>query len=109
MLLNDPTFVESARVYAEQVLGVGGDNFDERLTYAFRYALQRPPRDGETAILRDLYESHLAEYQEQLSEASALLQVGLTDVPEGMDVAELAAWTSVTRVLLNLHESIMRY
>jgi hypothetical protein len=56
-----------------------------------------------------LYKKHLAEYTVDEAAAVKLLQVGELPKPTDVGSAELAAWTSVTRVILNLHETIVRY
>ncbi len=58
--------------------------------------------------MTDLYRRHLAEYQADAKAASALLNVGDAKPPAGLHPAEIAAWTSVARVVLNLHETITR-
>ena len=55
-----------------------------------------------------LLEKHLAHYRGDPAAAKALIQVGEFAVPGELDPAELAAWTSVARALLNLHETIVR-
>jgi hypothetical protein len=109
-LLNDPTFVEAARVLAERALAheTGGD-FARRLDYAFRRVLARPPQEREVASLRTFLDAQLATYRKQPANAAKLAAVGLHQAPPGSDAAELAAWTSVMRVVLNLNETIMRY
>ncbi len=109
VLLNDPTYVESARVLAEKILRHDAESFAGQLHYAYREALQRAPRESEIANLRSLFEKHLAEYQQNEAEASNVAKVGLAEVDENLDASRLAAWTSVARVLLNLHETITRY
>ncbi|GIW95853.1 MAG: cytochrome c [Pirellulaceae bacterium] len=109
VLLNDPEFVEAARVFAARIVTHGGATAGERLRYAVRCALQREPRPGEQQVLLELYEKHRREYAAEPQAAQQLLQVGQMSVPQGIPVEELAAWTSVARVLLNLHETITRY
>jgi hypothetical protein len=108
VLLNDPTYVEASRVFAERVIRKGGPDTATRIGYAFREALQRRPTADEFAVLSGLLEQHLQHYQKTPAAAQALLKVGqrpaATDIPQ----AELAAWTSVTRAILNLHETITR-
>lgn len=108
VLLNDPTYVEAARVFAERIVAKGGKTTDERIRYAVRDALQRPARPEEVKILHDLAQKHLTQYQADVKGAQALLRVGERPVPGDMAVHELAAWTSVARVIINLHETITR-
>jgi hypothetical protein len=109
VLLNDPTYVEAARVFAERVLRQGGPDAASRIGYAFREALQRRPTAGEAKVLGGLLEQHRRHYQQSPEAAQALLKVGQRPAPADVQAAELAAWTSVTRAILNLHETITRY
>jgi hypothetical protein len=107
VLLNDPTYVEAARAFAARTLAESGDD-DRRLTWAWRRALQRMPEATELATLRQVLAERRKAYQVDPSAAQAFLKVGLTPPPAALAPAELAAWTHVTRVLLNLHETITR-
>ena len=108
VLLNDPTYVEAARAFAQRIMAEGGEESDGRIILAFAYALSRAPQPEELALLRDLYHEHLIEYTNDPAAAEALLKTGLAPVPEGQNPIDLAAWTSVARVILNLHETITR-
>jgi hypothetical protein len=108
VLLNDPTYVEAARAFAARMLTESPGSPDERLTWAWQAALQRDPTDDERRTMQQLLELHLSVYRADPPAAEALLQVGLTPIPESLDKVELAAWTHVARVLLNLHEFITR-
>jgi hypothetical protein len=108
VLLNDPTYVEAARSYAGRIMKEGGASRDERLAWAFRQAVQRLPRVEELETIGPLYDRRLAAYKADPAAADELLKNGLAAVPPELDKAELAAWTHVARVLLNLHETITR-
>ncbi len=108
VLLNDPTYVEAARVFAYRALKEGGSTVDSRLRWAFRQVVSRPPLPDEQSVLSELYQKHRTEYGADPQAAKELLAVGQAAVPEGVELAELAAWTSVARALLNLHETVTR-
>jgi hypothetical protein len=108
VLLNDPIFAEAARVFAERVLHEGGDDVENRIEWAMNQALCRMPVDDERALLQALYARHLAEFRRDPDAAQAALNVGEWAVPRDIDIAELAAWTSVARVIMNLAEVITR-
>jgi hypothetical protein len=108
VLLNDPTYVEAARALAERLLREGGTGIESRLQYAFQLALCRPAVAAEVKVLADLYDRHLKEYQADPKAATAFLHVGLRPAPADLPAPELAAWTSVARVVLNLSEAITR-
>lgn len=106
-LLNAPIFVESARVLAEHVIAHDKAD-DNRLNYLYTLALARTPRDSERATLMALLEKHREHFKASPEEAQKLASAGEAPVAEGLDPAEVAAWTSVCRVVLNLHETITR-
>ncbi len=108
VLLNDPTYVEAARVFAWRVLAEGGQTTDQRVRWAYRVALSREPQRQELAVLTGLLEKHRSEYGANPAAAKQLVSAGEAATPDDVDLAELAAWTSVVRVLLNLHETITR-
>lgn len=110
VLLNDPTYVEAARVLAERVLRESNGETNQRIEWLFRITLARSPRELELRVLGELLSTNLSHYKDQQnSGASELLDVGLANPPQDLDPSEVAAWTAVTRAVLNLHEMIMRY
>lgn len=108
VLLNDPTYVEAARVFAVRIAREGGQDEVSRVSWALRTALSRAPREAEVSVLRDLYRRHLEEYRKDPEAARALTTLGLAQTPGNLPVEELAAWTSVARAIFNLHELITR-
>jgi hypothetical protein len=108
-LLNDPTFVEAARVLAEHVLVRAPADFGVQLDMAFRRVLARPPTAREVESLRAHKDAQLAYYTANPDEAKKLAGVGLHTAAPEIDRVKLAAWTSVARVLLNLNETIVMY
>jgi hypothetical protein len=108
VLLNDPTYVEAARAFAERIIKEGGNSVSERHRHAYELALSREIKPAETQVLSALYKKHLSEYRADAAAAQKLLTTGERPVPKDMNLAELAAWTSVARTILNLHEAITR-
>jgi Protein of unknown function (DUF1553)/Protein of unknown function (DUF1549)/Planctomycete cytochrome C len=108
VLLNDPTYVEAARVFATRILNDCKGTVDDRITWAWEQALQRDPSDVERNTMRKVLTERLADYRADGAAADSLLKVGFAEVPPNINKAELAAWTHVARVLLNLHETITR-
>ncbi|HZN65242.1 MAG TPA: PSD1 and planctomycete cytochrome C domain-containing protein [Tepidisphaeraceae bacterium] len=107
-LLNDPTYVEAARALAERTIREGGAAPADRLNYAFERALNRKPKDEEVKVLTALLEKHSSRYGKDAEAAKKLIAAGAKPVPTDLNPSELAAWTSVARVILNLHETITR-
>ena len=108
VLLNDPTYVESARIFAERILRESGKTAQARITFAYQQALHRQPQARELELLTAVATKHLKQYQDDAAAADALLKVGAKPADGKLNKAELAAWTSIARVVLNLHETITR-
>jgi len=110
-LLNDPTYVEAARVLAVKVAEDAGPKLADRLRLLFRRALQRPPSEREAATLTQLYNAAKERFDENPTAARKVFSVGLAPQPnlsEDSQAADLAAFTQVARAVLNLHETITR-
>jgi hypothetical protein len=109
-LLNDPTYVEAARVLAGRAVTQAGLKEDAaKVGWMFARVTNRQPTADEVSVLTDLLAKHRGEYKQDGESAKKLLAVGDAKNPDGVDPAELAAWTSVARVILNLSETITRY
>lgn len=108
VLLNDPSYVEASRAFAEQIIRQGGSNARDRLSFAFHRAVSRDIKPAEAEVLERLLQSHLDEYKSDAAAANELLSVGAKPAPTDLDKSELAAWTSIARTILNLHEVITR-
>ena len=107
-LLNDPIFVEAARALAQRTLLEAGLADGARLELLWQRVLQRAPEPAEAALLLDLLQQHREAYARAPDDAAALIAVGASAPDSSLAPTELAAWTSVARVALNLHEAIVR-
>ena len=87
----------------------GGASTSDRLGWAYRRALSRKPTADELPILMGLYKKHLEEFTENKEAGQQLISTGQWPIPDDLAAPELAAWTSVARVILNLHETITRF
>jgi len=108
VLLNDPTYVEAARVLAERMMNEGGADPARRIRYAFRLATAREPDAKEVQVLREIERAELAQYRRNKEAAAKLIGVGESKVDPKLDASELAAWTTVASTILNLDETITR-
>jgi hypothetical protein len=106
--LNDPVYVEAAQALARRALKEGGAMLEARLTYAFRLCLARPPRPEELKKLTELHARAKQKFAGDVKAATALATEPLGPAPQGTDMADLAAWTVVSNVLLNLDETLAR-
>ncbi len=122
-LMNDVTYVETARALAERVLAEVGEateentkdvgeatdeNTEEGLTLAFRLTTGRRPTTRELAILKSALAHHRTEFSRNPEGAERLVSVGVSVRRRSIDTVELAAWTAVANLILNLDEVITR-
>jgi hypothetical protein len=107
-LMNDVTYAEAARKLAARVLTEGGPTPAARLTLAFRLAAARRPRPAELKVLCAGLERHLNHYRQDRAAALHLVSAGESPRDERLDVSELAAYTAIAGLLLNLDEVITR-
>ena len=106
-LMNDVTFVEAARVFAQQALSQATTP-DGRLRFLFERATLRKPAPSEMRILKAGLDRHRKAYEADAEAAAALIAVGETPVPAKTDATELAAFTVVAKMILNLDEVITK-
>ena len=102
VVLNDPVFVEAAQALARRMVRNGGDSTEERARYGLRLCLCRPPDPAQVEILTHLYQSEREHYQQDLPAAEPMATNPLGPLEAGSDAADLAAWTVVANVLLNM-------
>jgi hypothetical protein len=113
--LNEPLFFECAQALALETIRAGGSSDAERLSYAFRRCLTRAPSDDESQVLLALLQQQHTRLGEENGADDALAwQVAVADVenkpqlPAGTTAVDLASWTLLSRVLLNLDETITK-
>ena len=107
-LLNDTTFVEAARVFAERAIKETSPEPDARIKHAFRLATSREPTSEELDILLSRFGRALAHFQSHGEATKELLAVGDYKADASIDPAELAAYTAVMNVILNLDEVVTK-
>lgn len=105
--LNEPLFLECAQALALRTLQDGGSDDAGRITFAFRCCVSRPPDPQERDVLLGLLAKQLARFENGELDPAELLSADVA-LPEGGTTAQLAAWTAVSRVLLNLDETITK-
>ena len=108
VLLNDPVFVEAARVFAEKILKSSKPSDEDKISFAFHHALTRKPSKEETKVIRELLENQRERYKKDQKAAMDLLKTGMKAYDTSIETSELAAWTSVSRTLLNMYETTAR-
>ena len=104
--LNDPQFVEAARVLAQHVMPTVDPA--KSITTIFKAVISRPARPQELALMKQLYDEELTDFKKNLKRASELLSVGEYPIDKTLNPAELAAWTVVTSTIMNFDEAIIK-
>ena len=107
-LMNDEQFVEASRRMAERIMAEGGSGDGQRASYGFRLAVSRMPTDAELQVVLKVYRKAAAKYSNDRAAARELINVGESKPDESLDACELAAWTVVANMILNLDESITK-
>ncbi len=106
--LNDPVYVEAAQALAGRIATEGGSAVGEKVGYGFRLVLARPPTEEEKKLLVKLFEDSSRLFAANPGDAKKMATSYLGRAPEGVELADLAAWSVVGNVLLNLDETIAR-
>jgi hypothetical protein len=107
-LMNDVTFVEAARVFAQRMMTECADDPTQQITQAFVMATAREPRPEELSILQRSYDRNLNAYEHDPEAARQLIHSGEFAVNDGLNPAELAALTTVMSLILNLDEVVTK-
>ena len=100
--LNDPVYVEAAQALGRRIIREGGDSTRERAAFGLKLCLARPVTEQQISHLVTLVDSELDFYRQHADAAVQISSDPLGPPPAGADIAELAAWTVVANVLLNL-------
>lgn len=108
VLLNDPQFVEAARVLAERLIKAEGSTVETQLDAAFRLLTSRTPSAKERTILLNLYRDQHEHFAKAPEEAKAFLSVGESPRDEKLDATDLAATAMVVRLLFNFDECVTK-
>ncbi len=107
-LMNDIQHFEAARNLAQRMLAEGGPTPAERIGFAWRTVLSRQPAPDELSVVSQTLAQHLDRYRQAPDEAAKAIAFGESPVPPGLDPAELASYTLVANLLLNLDETLTR-
>ena len=100
--LNDPVYVEAAQALARRIVAEGGSTVEDRVRFGLRLCQGRPADSDEAEVLIGLFATELDHYREHPEAAHALATDPLGPLPPGLSADEMAAWTTIANVLLNL-------
>jgi Protein of unknown function (DUF1553) len=107
-LMNDVTFVEASRLLAQRTMKEGGKTPEDRLTLAFRLATARRPTAAELQVLGGSLRHYQEAYRKNREAARKLVSAGEFPRDERLEVSELAAYTAVAGMILNLDEVVTK-
>ena len=100
--LNDPVYVEASQALARRIVAEGGSSIEDRVKYGLKLALGRPPADEQVKSLTTLFQNERIHFAADPKAALELATDPLGPLPKGLDPVDLAAWTTVANILLNL-------
>ncbi len=106
--MNDPQYFESARQLGYRILHEGGAADSARLAYGFKLVTSRAPIEKEQAILKKTFDDLKSRYVADPEAAKKAITVGESKVPAEVPAVELAAYTMLASLLLNLDESVTK-
>ncbi len=107
-LMNDVQHFEAARAFAQRMMSEGGKTSAERIDFAYRIALARSPEATETKVVSTTLDQYLTRFRKDTEAAKKLIRVGESPIPTGINEPELAAYTMVANLILNLDETLTR-
>jgi hypothetical protein len=107
-LMNDPQYVEAARALGQRMMLEGGKDAKSRIAYGLRLATARKAGTDEVKVLLDIFNQQWADYKNDQAAAEKLLSVGDWKARSDLDKTELAAWTTIASMILNLDETITK-
>jgi hypothetical protein len=108
LMMNDVTYFEAARHLGYRMLREGGGSDADRLRYGFRLVTARTPADNECAVLTQNLDAQRSVFRANEEAAKKAISAGESPVPSDVPLAELAAYTMVANLLLNLDEVVTK-
>src|SRR6185295_16429124 len=108
VLMNDVQHFEAARAFAQRMMTEGGATVEERIAYGFRCATARHPGKAEQSVLQQTFDAELTKYKGDVEAAKKVISYGESKPRADLDASELAAYTLVANVLLNLDETVSK-
>ena len=107
-LMNDTQHFEAARAFGERIVLEGGSTAEERIAFAYRVVLSRQPKPEELVIVKQALDSYLSRFSKDPEAAKKVVSVGESKPKSDRPAPELAAYTLLANLVLNLDETVMR-
>jgi hypothetical protein len=106
--MNDPVYVEAAQALARRIVQEGGSTLESRARFALQLCLARPAQAEQVKHLMELFQSENSHFRSDQKAAGLMATEPLGPLPDGMEPSELATWTVIANVLLNLDGVLMK-
>jgi hypothetical protein len=108
-LMNNVTYVEAARVLAQRMMKEGGATPAERIAFGYKVVTMRKPTEAENSVLLDSFRYGLDMFQTDAASAQKFVSnTGEAPLEQSLDVSQLAAYTNVASLILNLNRTVMK-
>jgi hypothetical protein len=107
-LMNDTQHFEAARSLAERAIAEGGSTDDDRIVWLYRTVLSRRPAAEELALVRKSLERQREIYLADSNAADKAIRVGESSPKGAAPAGEIASWTMIANLMLNLDETVCR-
>jgi hypothetical protein len=107
-LMNDVTYLEASRRFAEKMMKEASSTPEARIDYAFRQTLARPPKPREQAVLLDTFHQFRARFQAKPADAAHFLSQGKSPRDASLNTVDLAAYSAVASLIFNLDETVTK-
>jgi len=108
VLMNDPQFVEAARMCGERMLKESGSTVEQQVIFAYKLLIGREPRADELGKMLLYYQEEIVNFEKNPDRASKWLSTGEYPVDQSLDPVKLAASTTVATTLMNFDEFVMK-
>ena len=108
VLMNDPQYVEAARMLGQRMMREGGHTPETRIVFAYKALVGRHPRAKELELMVKMYQEELTGFKSQPQRARQLLRTGEHPADKSLNANELAACTMVATTLVNFEETVVK-
>ncbi|HCO22859.1 MAG TPA: hypothetical protein DIT97_07310, partial [Gimesia maris] len=108
LLLNDPQYMEAARALGERIIKEGGNTSEERIKFAYLLATGKPVSAEDLTLMQNTFQDMQSYYQDDPKAATELIAVGESKPDPKLNPQELAAWTMIANLILNLDEVLTK-
>jgi hypothetical protein len=107
-LMNDVTYLEASRKFAERMMKDGGPTTEARIDYAIHVALARAAKPQEKSVLVETFNQFRGRFEAKPDAAAKYLAEGKSPRDSSLNTVDLAAYTAVASLILNMDETVTK-